>query len=287
MALSALGIFLQHPFSMGVAVACSAWRYHLVCITVTKGTGKIMVLGRILFQQVRRFLMTRPTIVRRCLLAIGNNHGHMDRMTGQARLRIHVLCMLFMASHAVRNLPVGYVAFVACHIRVGTRVVFDLITLLLVTCEAGSGDVAFERQIQGGMGVGVTARAVLKFIMRGSAVAKAASGYCIRSLGRMLSVTVQTAHLCLMFVAVGFYRLRLLLVAQNTMSIGQSRDFQAGCRRRGPHNGSFFTTKSAKQSDHSGDNNNTSHRSDCTRRIGQCWSSLSFHSTHTFFPPLC
>ena len=115
------------------------------------------MLGRIILKQRQRLLMTRPAIMGRGLLSIGNHQRHMDRMARHAGLKIHVLGVLLVAIHAAWNLPMGCVALVASHICVGAGVFFDLNTLLLVAGQAGCDKLTLQRQIKGSVGVGVTA----------------------------------------------------------------------------------------------------------------------------------
>ena len=101
--------------------------------------------------------MTRPAIMGRGLLSIGNHQGHVDRMARHAGLKIHILGVLFVAIHAAWNLPMGCVALVASHIGVGAGVFFDLNTLFLVAGQAGRDKLTLQLQIKGGVGVSVTA----------------------------------------------------------------------------------------------------------------------------------
>jgi hypothetical protein len=102
-------------------------------ILVAKRTGKIMVFGLILCKQVKGLLMTRPAVMRRGLLGIGDDQRHVDRMARHTGIKIHVFGVLFVAIGTVWNLPVGCVALIARHIRMGTRVFLDLVTLLGMT----------------------------------------------------------------------------------------------------------------------------------------------------------
>ena len=68
MALTTRRKLLQHTLWMYVRVARIARRNGFVLIFVTEGTGKIVVLGRILSKQVQCLLMTAPTVMRRGLL---------------------------------------------------------------------------------------------------------------------------------------------------------------------------------------------------------------------------
>jgi hypothetical protein len=137
MALTTRRKFVQYPLRMRIGVAGKARRYRLMFVPVTKSTTKFMVFGRIVCQQGQSLLMTRPAIMGRGFLSIGDDQGHMDRMARQAGLKIHVLRVLFVAIHAAWNLPMGCVALVASHICVGAGVFFDLNTLLLVAGQAG------------------------------------------------------------------------------------------------------------------------------------------------------
>jgi hypothetical protein len=102
-------------------------------VLVAKHTGKVMVFGCILGQQVEGLLMTRSAIMRRGLLGICNDEWHVDRMAQHAGIKIHIFGVLFVALRTVRNLSVGCVALVASHIRVGTGVFLELVTLLRMT----------------------------------------------------------------------------------------------------------------------------------------------------------
>jgi hypothetical protein len=126
-------------------------------VPVTKGTTKVMVLSPILLKQIQGRLMTRPAIMGRGLLGIGNHQRHVDRMARQTGLKIHILGVLFVAIHAARDLPMGRVALVASHICVGTRVLFNLNTLLLVAGQTSRDKLTLQLQIKRGVGVSVTA----------------------------------------------------------------------------------------------------------------------------------
>lgn len=255
MALAALGKFVQYPLWMRVWMTRIAWWHGLVFVLVAKDTGKIMVLGRILCQQVHCLLMTGPAIRRWGVLGIGNYQRHMNRMARHAGLKIHILGVFFVALRTVRNLPVCCVALVTGQIRVGARVLFDLVTLLLVTCKTRSGDLAFQLQIKGSVGVSVTTCTPLQLIMGLPAVADTALRYGACTLGWMLLMTVQTANLGPVFLSAGCYGLRLLGVAYYTVRIGQSRDIRLclnllGCCGRRPNASGLLTSKDANQSDY-------------------------------------
>ena len=270
MALTTIGVFIEYRLGMWGAVARIARRYDFMFIPVTIRAGKIVVLGRILFKLVVRLLVASPAVTGRDILGVGNLRGHVDRMTRYAGLKLHVWCVLFVTFHTIRNLPVDGVTLVASYIRVSTPILFDLITLLLVTCQTRLADLALQLQFKGGVGVRVTTPAILQVIMRFPAVAHATIWYGTCSLGGVLHVTVQTAHLGFVQSSLGGYGFRLLRVAQNTLRIGQDQGFRFAtlcgycCTRapsRGPNTNLLFTTKSTNQSNHSENANDNTHRS--------------------------
>lgn len=116
-----------------------------------------MVFCRVCLEKGPGFLMACRTVVRRGLAYVSNFKRHMNRVAGEARLKLHILCVLFVTYHAFRDLSVCCMTLTASHIRMSTGVILHLFTLLPVTSETRSGNVAFQLQIKRGMGVGVTA----------------------------------------------------------------------------------------------------------------------------------
>ncbi|RLB80585.1 MAG: hypothetical protein DRH17_11505 [Deltaproteobacteria bacterium] len=143
-AATAFRKFLHHRIGMGTAVTGRTGWYGFVFISMAISAGKIVVFCGILFKKGRGFLVTRPAVMRRGVLAIRNGKRHMNRMAGEASLKFHIFCMLFMTLHTIRDLSVCFMALAASHIRMGTGVLFHLITLLLVTGKARPGNIAFE-----------------------------------------------------------------------------------------------------------------------------------------------
>ena len=133
MALTAFRKLIQYRLWMWAGVARKARWYSLMFILVAKDTGKIMVFGRILGQQVEGRLMTRPAIMRWRLLGIGDDQWHVNRMARHAGIKIHVFGVLFVTLGTVGDLPVDRVAFATRYIRVGTGVFLDLVALLGMT----------------------------------------------------------------------------------------------------------------------------------------------------------
>ena len=174
----------------------------------------------------------------------------MNGMARDAGLKIHVLGVFFVTLRTVRNLAVRCVALITGQIRVSARVLFDLVTLLLVACETRSRNFAFQLQIKGGVGVRVTTCTVFQLIMGLPTVADTALRYGACSLWRVLLMTVQTANLGPVFLSAGGYGLRLLGVAYYTVCIGQSRDSRLclnllGCCGRRPNASGLLTSKDA------------------------------------------
>jgi hypothetical protein len=104
-------------------------------IPMAISAGKIVVFGRICLKQAPGFLMTCRAVTRRDLASVSNFERHMNRVAGEAGLELHILCVLFVTVHTLRDLSVCCVALAASHVRMSTGVVFHLFTLLLVTCE--------------------------------------------------------------------------------------------------------------------------------------------------------
>ncbi len=293
MTLSTFGVFIEYRLGMWGAVARIARWYDFMFIPMTIRAGKIMVLGHIFFQQVERLLVTSPAVTGRDILGVGNLRGHVDRMTRYASLKLHVWCVLFVTFHTIRNLPVDGVTLVASYIRVSTPILFDLITLLLVTCQTRPADLALQLQFKGGVGVRVTTPAILQVIMRFPAVAHAAVRYGTCSLGGVLNVTVQTAHLGFVQSSIGGNGFRLLRVAQNTLRIGQDQGFRLAtlcghcCTRapsRGPNTNLFFTTQSTNHSNHSNNANDNTHRSR-GRQVTKQYAFFPLQYAHLSPPP--
>ena len=147
MALTALREFLQYRSRMLIWMAIRARRYRFVIAFMAKGAGKLVVLGWVLLQQVERDWVTPPAKRRGGFLYELYDRGHMHWMTREASLKIHVLGVLLVAVHTVWNLAMNRMALVAGQVRVGARVGLDLITLLLVTCQARCSKLPFQRQI--------------------------------------------------------------------------------------------------------------------------------------------
>ena len=157
MALTTFRESLQYRCRMLIWVAVCAGRYRFVFAFMAKGTGKFMMFGWVLVEQVVCDLVTPSAERRGGFLNELHERGHMHRMTRKASLKIHVFGVLLVAVHTVRNLAMNSVALVARHISVGTRVALNLITLLFVTCQARCTKLAFQRQIKRGMGIGMAA----------------------------------------------------------------------------------------------------------------------------------
>jgi hypothetical protein len=143
---------------MRFAVTRSTRRDGFVFILMAISTSKVMVFCRILFEQGAGFLMTRRAIMRRgSLVDVSYDKWHMNRVAGKTGFKLHILRVLFVTLHALRDLSVCCMAFVTSQIRMGTGMFLYFFTLLLVTCKTRSGDLAFYLQSKGGVGVGMTA----------------------------------------------------------------------------------------------------------------------------------
>ena len=142
-AVTAVRKFLEHGVRMGLAVTRYTWWYGFVLIPMAISAGKIVVFGRVCLKQGPSFLMTCRAVMRWGLANVSNFKRHMNRMAGEAGLEFHILCVLFVTHHTLRDHSVCCMAFAASHVRMGTGVVLHLFTLLLVTCETRSGNVTF------------------------------------------------------------------------------------------------------------------------------------------------
>lgn len=266
MALAAFRVLLQYGLRMRSRVAIHAFQYGLMFVWVALRAGNLVMLKLTLVKEVNGLLMTGPAVMSGGVLGISDHRGHVDRMAGQAGLKFHVLCMLFVAIHAVWNQPVGCVTFVAGHVRVGTWRLLYLVTLLLVTGEAWATNGAFQLQIKGSMGIGVTTPATGQFIMGLPAMTHAALWDGSRTFRRVFRMAVLAADLCLVFGASFRYGLWLHRVAHRAVGIGhlRSRYLHLNLRLlgrcgRGPKACPLFTTKGANQSDHSSNTNDNTH----------------------------
>ena len=102
-------------------------------------------------------LVARRAVMRRGLAYVGDFKRHMNRMAGEAGLKLHILCVFSVTHHAFRHFSVCCMTLAASYIRMSAGVILDFFALLLMTRETGFGNVAFQLQIKRGMGVGVTA----------------------------------------------------------------------------------------------------------------------------------
>lgn len=157
MAVSTFRKLLEHAVRMRLAVTRYTRWYGFMLIPMAISTGKIVVFCRICLEQGPGFLMTCRAVMRWCLAHVSNLKRHMNRMAGEAGLKLHILCVLFVTHHTFGDLTVNRMAPVASDLRsMSTRILFQLFTLLLVACEARPADLTFYLQIKRGMGVGVT-----------------------------------------------------------------------------------------------------------------------------------
>ena len=116
-----------------------------------------MVFCRICLEEGSGSLMACRAVMRRRLSYVSDFKRHMNRMAGEAGLKLHIFCVFFVTHHAFRDLSVCCMTLAASHIRMSAGVILHLFTLLLVTRETRFANVAFQLQIKRGMGVGVTA----------------------------------------------------------------------------------------------------------------------------------
>jgi len=100
-------------------------------------------------------------------------------MAGDTGRKIHFLGMFFMTGHAIRNLSVFGMAFVAGHFCVCAGVILDLLALLLVACQTRRADATLKFQIKRGMRVGMATGTLRKLKVGLAAVALAACGNII------------------------------------------------------------------------------------------------------------
>jgi len=142
--ITTLRKLFQHSLRVGGPVARKTGWYDLMTILMAISASKIVVLGLILCKEVGCLLMAGPTIMRRGVLAVSYDERHMHGMAGLAACKILVLGVFFMALHAARDLSVGRMTLAASHIRMSARMPSHLITLLLVTCKARTGDLTLQ-----------------------------------------------------------------------------------------------------------------------------------------------
>jgi hypothetical protein len=143
MAITTLRKLLEHFGWMRFTVARLTRWYVFVFLLVAISTGKIVVFGRIRLEKGHGFAMTPPAVVRWNLIRVSDHKGHVNRVARLTGFKIHVCGVLFVALHAIRDLPVHGVTLVASQIRVGTRLGFHFVPLLWMACETGTGNVTF------------------------------------------------------------------------------------------------------------------------------------------------
>jgi hypothetical protein len=142
---------------MRFAVARLTRRYGFMFFLMTISTGKIVVFGRICLKQGESFAMASPTVARWDLIGVSDYKRHVNRVAGLTGLKIHVRSVFFMALHAIRDLSVSCMAFVASQISVSTGLSFYFFPLLRVTSEAGTSNITFQLYSKRCMGVGMAA----------------------------------------------------------------------------------------------------------------------------------
>jgi hypothetical protein len=142
---------------MRYSMALLTRRYGFMLLFMTISTGKIVMFGRVCLKQGHSILMASPAVARRDLIRVSDYKRHVNRVASFAGLKIHVGGVLFMAFHAIRNLSMCCMAFVASQISVSTGLSLYFFTLLRVTCEAGAGNVTFQLNSKRCMCVGMAA----------------------------------------------------------------------------------------------------------------------------------
>ena len=134
---------LEHFVRMRLAVTrCTRW-YGFMLIPMAISTGKIVVFCRICLKQGPGFLMTCRAVMRWGLSDVSDFKRLMNRMAGLAGLKVLVFGVFFMAFHTNGDPPVDIMAPITSHLcLMSAGMLFYLFTLLLVTCETRSGNVA-------------------------------------------------------------------------------------------------------------------------------------------------
>ena len=140
----------------------------------------------------------------------------MNGMAAPACLKIHIFSVFFMAFHAFRNCSVNVMAFTAGQVCMSAGVLFKLVSLLLVACQARICNVAFHCQIKRGMCIGMATGAMLKFIVWRFAVAHTALRDSSGSTRRVLYVTVSTIDISFVLSTPVINSCRLLRMALDT-----------------------------------------------------------------------
>ncbi len=125
--------------------------------------------------------------------------------------------MRFVAFGAIRNQAVDVMTECTGYIRVFAWVVLHFKTLVLVACQAGTGYITGNLEVEGLMRVGVAAHTIFKLIMGLSGMAHGTCRDGICSFRGMLNMAIKAGNVGLMLFAVFLYGSRFFRVAFNTV----------------------------------------------------------------------
>lgn len=188
----------------------------LVLILVAVNTQEIPVLSGGLCQLLGFRRMTSGAEARRNKVVVSDLGGHMRLMAAEAVFIDHVRRMRIVALLTLEKLSVTAVAFRTIEQRMRARIVLQLLSLMGMTGRTGRRDPRRSRELDipgtvGGMTAEAVADGIVTIFFR--LVATGAFGDRPRPPGRMLDMTIQTGHSCLVQAATTFNIPNLLLVA--------------------------------------------------------------------------
>ena len=145
-----------------------------VLLFVTGGARNLAVFGRAVGQDIVNLIMTGAAVRGRNIRGIGDGQRLVRLMTGVASGLDHGCAMGFVAIGTIGDVAMGvFVAGGTKQCRVFTREILELRPLTSVTGQTGGGKIFTENDLQGAVGVFVTAQAAFDLVVGGAAVALA------------------------------------------------------------------------------------------------------------------
>jgi len=146
-------------------------------------------------------------------------------MAGQTIIHCLSLGVGLMALETLGNQAVGMMTEGTGLLGVHTGILFELLSLLFMTGQTGTGYVIGQGQVQRLVRIGMAGQAVLKLEMRSAAVTFGTLRDDIFAPWRMLLMTVKAGYGGAMLAAAGAYGGRLLLVTFDTVGRRKRRRF--------------------------------------------------------------
>ena len=150
---------------MWFPVAGLALRHNRMLAAVTEGTGKCLMLGHCFFHQLANLLMTWHTEGSRCCQGIINFQRMMGRMAGQTVTGHLAFSMGLMAGGTIRNLAMYIMTESTGLLCMGTFIIGKILTRSFVAGKARIFYIIGKIEGKGLMGIGMTGKTVLQFIM--------------------------------------------------------------------------------------------------------------------------